>query len=281
MRKVVYTCITGNYDSMVEPDFISEGFDYICFTDDKELKSNIWKIVQLGDMPEELTSVKKQRYVKICPHKFLPDYDLSIWVDGNVKIIGDMNKYLETYCNRNTSIFIPSHPQRECIYSEANTCIAIGKDRKENVKPQIDRYEEEGFPKNYGLVQSNIIIRKHNEPDCIELMDLWWSEVRDNSHRDQLSFNYALWKLPHINITNLSFKTCNADYFTCKWQHKNSKLEPITPPQTKQRTPYNISNKAAMQAPDTTSIDYLINNLNKIAKRREKAKRRFISFYSH
>ena len=34
MRKVAYTYIIGNYDSLKEPSVITEGWDYICFTDD-------------------------------------------------------------------------------------------------------------------------------------------------------------------------------------------------------------------------------------------------------
>ena len=32
-RKTVYTCITGEYDELTEPDYITPGWDYICFTD--------------------------------------------------------------------------------------------------------------------------------------------------------------------------------------------------------------------------------------------------------
>ena len=37
-------------------------------------------------MPQELdglSNVKKQRMVKICPHKWLREYDFSVWVDGS------------------------------------------------------------------------------------------------------------------------------------------------------------------------------------------------------
>ncbi len=31
------------------------------------------------------------------------------------------------------------------------------------------------FPKEYGLGENNIIIRKHNHKDVIRLMNYWWS----------------------------------------------------------------------------------------------------------
>ena len=40
MKKVIYTTIIGKYDILEEPSFIPEGYDFICFTDQKIKKSN-------------------------------------------------------------------------------------------------------------------------------------------------------------------------------------------------------------------------------------------------
>jgi len=44
------------------------------------------------------------------------------------------------------------------------------------------------------LICGGVIIRKHNESDCIKAMEDWWSEIKYHSKRDQLSFNYVAWK---------------------------------------------------------------------------------------
>ena len=45
MKKVIYTSIIGGYDSLEEPRYIPEGFDFICFTDQKINKPNsVWLI---------------------------------------------------------------------------------------------------------------------------------------------------------------------------------------------------------------------------------------------
>ena len=36
MKKVIYTAIFGDYDNLVEPYYIPDGFDFICFTDNLE-----------------------------------------------------------------------------------------------------------------------------------------------------------------------------------------------------------------------------------------------------
>ena len=98
-KNVVYTCITGGYDTLTEPEFVSDGFDYVCFTDNVDLNSDVWEIRPLPKETDSLSQVKKQRYVKLNPHLLLSDYDISIWVDGNVKINGDLNTFMKEYIN--------------------------------------------------------------------------------------------------------------------------------------------------------------------------------------
>ena len=91
MKKVIYTCITDEYDKLITPKVISKDFDYICYTDSEKLKSDFWEIRK---MPSEFLNYPKtkiNRAIKILPHKILQEYDLSIWVDANVSINADLN----------------------------------------------------------------------------------------------------------------------------------------------------------------------------------------------
>ena len=228
-RKAIYTCITGAYDALIEPEYLSPGWDYICFTDNPELTSNIWKIKPLPMETEGLSQVKKQRFVKINPHITLPDYDISVWVDGNVNIKGNLNEFLAKHLIDGTSVYVPKHPARNCIYDESKVVLAMRKDKKEIVEPQMERYKNEGFPKDYGLLQSNILLRRHNEPDCIRLMEAWFNELKNNSHRDQLSFNYALWKNEDVKVSYMDKKICYSEYFNWNGRHKRAKTATPTP----------------------------------------------------
>lgn len=222
-KKVIYTCITGDYETLMEPTVINEDFDYICFTDNIMLKSHIWEIRLIPEELQFLNKVKQQRCIKICPHKYLPEYDLSIWIDGSVDIIGDVNVFLQKECNEDDKIiYIPEHPNRNCIYQEGITCINMKKDTINNIDPQIDKYKKENYPSNNGLVQSNIVIRKHNNKQCIEVMENWENELIKHSHRDQLSFNYALWKTNNIDILKyLDKKLYDSKYF--KWYSRHNR----------------------------------------------------------
>jgi hypothetical protein len=215
-KKVVYTCITGGYDALKDPNYVTDEFDYICFTDNTDIESNVWDIRPLPKECEELTQVKKQRYIKINAHKVLQDYDISIWVDGCVSLNGDLNKLLSDVITDNVSVYVPKHPQRNCTYKESKTVLSLRRDAKEIVEPQMKKYMEEGFPKDYGLLQSNILIRKHNNEDCIRLMEAWNNEVMNGSHRDQLSFNYCCWKNPDIKV-----KYLDKHIYKSKWFYWN------------------------------------------------------------
>lgn len=219
-KKVVYTCITGEYDEIIEPSYVTSDFDYICFTDNTRLVSNVWEIRQIPEELNELSNVKKQRYMKINPHLYLSEYELSIWVDGNVNVKGDLNELLDEVLIDGYSVYIPQHPVRNCIYDEARAVVSMKKDTATNVNQQIERYKNEGFPKNYGLLQSNIMLRIHNHKDCIRLMETWWDELKDNSHRDQLSFNYVLWKNSDIKIKYLDKHIYKSQWFSWNVLHK-------------------------------------------------------------
>lgn len=219
-RIVVYTCVTGGYDKLITP-VKTPGVDYICFTDNMDIPAAGWELRPLPDGLDGLSTVKKQRMVKILPHKYLPDYDISIWVDGNIEVKADMKEFLNSIIYTGYSVFIPAHPVRKCIYKESDAVKKLKKDTSDMPDKQMKKYKDEGFPENYGLVQSNIMVRWHNDEDCIKVMEVWADEVRKLSHRDQLSFNYALWKTKSTCFKALDKKTCNSKYFIWKVGHGN------------------------------------------------------------
>lgn len=57
------------------------------------------------------------------------------------------------------------------------------------------------------------MLRDHHSRKCEEVMKLWKEEIIKGSHRDQLSFTYACWKLGfrygHLNEDYRVFKATN------------------------------------------------------------------------
>ena len=194
VRSVVYTCLTGGYDSLKEHRYIDNDWDYVCFTDNKELlaqkKCGIWEIRPLAYVGADNT--RSSRYHKINPHKLFPDYEQSIWCDGNVCIC---SPYLfRQIRRRKKSLLVPVHFVRNCIYEEFAEVEKLGYEATDVLRKQRELIEHSGFPEHFGLAETNVLYRRHNEPEIIKLMEDWWYFVADYSKRDQLIFSYVLWK---------------------------------------------------------------------------------------
>jgi hypothetical protein len=157
------------------------------------MKSEVWNLL---DFPsDDLNSTYKNRLVKMLPHKYFPKYKYSVYIDGNIDIIGDIEKLINEYLiEKEYKLAVPKHPKRNCLYEEAEVCINYKKDNAEIINKQINKYKKDNFPKDLGLTENNIIFRKHNDPEVINLMEDWWSEFNKFSQRDQLSFLYMIWK---------------------------------------------------------------------------------------
>lgn len=191
---IVYTAIVNNYNPLRNPAFIEDGIDYVCFTDQPKwfaLSNNtIWKgrPFPVSDLDPTLTN----RQVKLLPHRFFPEYEYSVYVDGSINIIGGIRALLEKYdC---PSMLSFNHPRRSCIYEEGQVCIDMRKGDPQAISRQLEQYRSEGFPESYGLTENNVLIRRHNDPAIIKLMEDWWRELLAQSRRDQLSFPYVAWR---------------------------------------------------------------------------------------
>jgi len=221
-KKVIYTALFGDYDNLQEPAERFKGWDFICFTDNKDLNSNIWKIIRV--CPELPPQLENRKY-KILPHIYLKNYDISLYIDSNIKIkrnpIDLVNKYLA-----NSLIAMPKHFKNNCIYKEAKDIIKNGKERKDIVLKQIKFYKDQGFPENFGLAENGIILRKHNAKPVIKLMECWWEQINKFAKRDQLSFMYCVWK-NKIDVKFMEESARGSKYFRIYPHKKNYKYKLI------------------------------------------------------
>ncbi len=82
IRRVVYTCIMGGYEALMEqPVAADSGTDFVCITDDPTLRSEKWQI-RTVESALPMDSARSSRAPKILAHRFLPDYDESLYVDN-------------------------------------------------------------------------------------------------------------------------------------------------------------------------------------------------------
>ena len=217
IKKVVYSIIIGDYDQISSFNK-QEGFNYFLFTDTNCSNNTNWTIIPISKLIEKvnISGIKITRYIKLFPHLFFKDYELSIYFDGSLILNGDLNELLLRILNPTFNLYLLQHPQRNKVFQELSAVVFHKKETKEAVDIIEKRYVKINFPDNLGLTENCIIIRRHNKKDIIKLMEVWWNEIKNYSYRDQLSLNFAIWKLNlTIKIYYLS-KNFMLDYFTQK-----------------------------------------------------------------
>ena len=117
-----------------------------------------------------------------------------------------MDHFLLRILSPKLSIYILEHPSIGSINNEFKAVLKSKKDLNSSIIKLKNRYKSEKFPDNNGHAECCLIIRKHNNKNCINIMENWFREIRENSHRDQLSFNYILWKIDYKSLKYISKK---------------------------------------------------------------------------
>lgn len=208
-RIVVYTCIAGDYDNIMEPLPRIKDVDYVLFTDksvDTENDSK-WKVKYLnGFNMNDYSNSKKNRYIKFHPHElFKKEYDYAIYVDGNIQVISDIREFIDCI-DSEIGIAMHRHRARNDIYDEYRVCRMIKKGDVKKMRKQVKKYKSDGFPKQYGMVEANVMVIDLHSDVSKRLLDTWWRDFCENdSGRDQIAFPYILWKnnIPVGNVATL------------------------------------------------------------------------------
>ena len=208
-KRIIYTSVFGGYDKITKQS--SDGWEWECFSENNSIS-----------LYED--NNRNAKRFKVLPHRYLQDYEYSVFIDGNMDVRGNLDELIDKYLsNSNVAFFSHNNNKldaRNCAYKEAQTILDLGsknmeltpgrgmlnyKDNPKLIVNQFDKYAKLGYPEHNGLITGMVILRRHNEKNCIETMEDWWKEIKYNSKRDQLSFNYCAWK------NNLKFNYIEGD----------------------------------------------------------------------
>ena len=151
MKPIVYTCVYGDYDDLKDqPDI---GADYICFTDNPNLKSDVWEVRYEPIYQHLHPRLRAKFYKLICPFD-----TLSLFIDGSIeitdpKIIDKLSEYLD---NGWATYIHPSN--RDCIEKELEASLPMEKYHGHPLTEQVEYYFSQGFPKHYGLWACGVML---------------------------------------------------------------------------------------------------------------------------
>ena len=194
---VVYTCIVGDFDNLAPPAEVNRHLRHICFTDRPRRVPSAWEARPLADGCSAYNSRLASRYYKFSPQVLFPDARYSVWMDGSVLCRADLDLVLEEFSRRGLSVAAFLHPVGRSVREEAMECFECGKlkgEERTTYKSQLQGYQLQGFDLETVVSWNGFLVRDHLGPGVSEAMNCVWEQLNEHTGRDQLCFQYALWK---------------------------------------------------------------------------------------
>ena len=214
----VITAIYGNYDNLkIQKINHKDKVDWYCFTDNKNISSDFWKIIttpyhiqnnrdtykkyknNYNNINEKkIYNMMCAKYYKAKTHEIdiLSDYDYYIWIDGSIILRPNFISNIIDIIQKNDypNLIQFKHSERDNIKDEVKLSVTMDKYKTQDLQKQYDQYKKDGYPDSNGLFENTIIIKKKD--DSINwLFDEWWIHNLQYSYQDQISLPYLMWKL--------------------------------------------------------------------------------------
>lgn len=192
--KTIYSCITNQYDSINIPLVVDNNIEYVMHTDLKDAPSP-WRAVDISTLDFDRCDGRDiNRYCKMHPHVLFDACHYSLYIDGSVRIMSDVDEFFCSAHNARYGLALHKHHARDCIFDEAKACVALGKGNEQAIRQQMERYRSSGMPEHYGLLEATVIAADLSNPYAIEILEDWYNEyISCGSSRDQLALPYVLW----------------------------------------------------------------------------------------
>lgn len=196
-RLTVYTVLVGTKEALHDPlvelpaDAATDlDIDYVCFTDNPELRSHVWRCLPIGE--RHLPPEKLSRRPKALPHLYLPDVEHSLYIDNTI-VLRRLPQAADLATARPYLLRALAHPEREQLQQEADAVAQRGYEDVTTICNQLDFYASraplESLPP---LCAGGVLLRSHHHPVVARFGTLWWENFLAFSKRDQLSMGFAL-----------------------------------------------------------------------------------------
>jgi len=226
-KNVIYIFLMGEYEDIKEPLVITPGWDYVCFTDNTNLKSEAWDI--RGCLPEYASEkdFKRKAMIHMIEYYklFDKDYENIITIPAGALITSDLDEFIKEIDLNERDMAILKHPDRKCVYKEAKVVINQRLDYRSVVNAQVKRYKEDNYPQDNGLWCTAVMVRNNQSCNLKKACEIWAAEYKQGSRRDQISLNYSFWKAKQqglsTEVLQIPYRYANGRPFLIKG-HKNN-----------------------------------------------------------
>ena len=189
-RRVLYSTLIGDYETLNELTVDDPGITAICLTDDPDLRSDTWQIV-LVEPAFPSDPVRSQRRLKVLGHPTLDGFDEWMYIDNTVRLTGPPSSLLETFLE-GYDLAIPTHSYRDTVEEEFAKVASAQLDHRDRLDEQLEHYRAD-WPGSLAArpLWSGIILRR-TTPEVAAWATTWWEHIARYSRRDQLSIIAAL-----------------------------------------------------------------------------------------
>ena len=197
MKICVYTAIAGEKNLLTTPETVYPDVSYIAFVD-RPYDCDVWEQRELIDFSLDVRfrNRRNAKIYKINPELFLPEHDVSVWIDPTHELFSHPREFIERHALlESTDIAVFRHSARSCVYDEGEFVKTVGwKEHEHLLDMQLENYRDSGFPRGFGLFELMVIIRR-NCQSTWRFNRCWWEQICKYSSRDQLSFPFVAWSL--------------------------------------------------------------------------------------
>lgn len=229
MKIVVYSCTFPDYDLIFSPIERTPGVDYVLFSPRRPRLSRGWRWrsipPEVVDAPQNIVN----RFCKFFPHRLFPDADISIYVDGNILIRGDLSPLIREFAASDADIGLFRHAERRSVAEEVAFAKASGRvapPYHDLADRQLADYAADGLPTDHVLTQNAVIFRRHRDHRLPDAMAMLWEHLQRYTQRDQISMPYIIFKNNlKLYIWNWDYKQSNI-YFM-RYSHRKSAYNDI------------------------------------------------------
>jgi hypothetical protein len=223
LRVCVYTCLIGSTELLNEQSVAaSSDIPFICLSDNPDRRSETWEVRPVSPL-FEMDLVRSQRALKLLPHKYLPDFDASLYIDNGVLLSKAPEDLIAEHFPA-SGFCLPEHSFRSTVVDEFLAVSDHGLDDPSRIFEQLNQYSlhdpEVLQEKPYWTA---ILLRDHRNPAVRGALELWWAHVQRYSRRDQLSLNYVLRRCG-LTPNVLSIDNYHSSYHS--WPHKTPAHQP-------------------------------------------------------
>jgi hypothetical protein len=186
----VVTALYGAYDTLkpVLPQTDLK-VDWVLVTDDPTLRGGAlgWRTVYLprpGVHPNRAAKVPK-----LFPWEFTSATQ-SVWLDASFRVISP--DFVTGALALADPIAQFVHPERDCVYAEAEASAKLAKYAGQDFDAQTAEYRERGHPEHWGLWAGGVIARKHGDVNIFNCSEQWNELITHGTFQDQVSQPVAL-----------------------------------------------------------------------------------------